>query len=186
MYIHRNRTNLNINSAQRKFTLLFGKEIRALAREWVQRLWENMALAVVLTVSHCVASLWKFLKSSDPWFLINVAVMIIIIQVYLLGVRGVWHWPCSQPPYEVVLLHPIFTEGETETQRGPGTSSHFYIHESQYCKGSSLLWASILKHYFLRLAVREPQIWIHVSTLAKLVYSGSQLSGLQTNNNNPI
>ena len=38
MYILRNLTKLNNNNAQRKFTLVFGKEIRALAREWAQKL----------------------------------------------------------------------------------------------------------------------------------------------------
>ena len=38
MYILRNLTKLNNNNAQRKFTLVFRKEIRALAREQAQKL----------------------------------------------------------------------------------------------------------------------------------------------------
>lgn len=47
-------------------------------------------------------------------------------------------------------MRPLFADEETETWRGTATSSHFYVRESQHFKGSSVLWASILKHYFLR------------------------------------
>ena len=40
--------------AQRKFTLLFGKEVGVLAGEWAQKLWKHTALSVVLTLSDIV------------------------------------------------------------------------------------------------------------------------------------
>lgn len=88
MYVLRKRTNLNIHSAQRKFTPLLGKDIRALARDWAQRLRENMALAAVLSLT-----VWPPYGNSSKvlslGFLINVVVAIRRIEAYLLGVRDV-------------------------------------------------------------------------------------------------
>lgn len=62
MYILRNLTKLNNNNAQKKFSLALGKEIRALVREWLQKLQEKKRVLCCGTnsVSNCVASFGKF------------------------------------------------------------------------------------------------------------------------------